>query len=164
MNNYEIKIMDQINKSNNKSLINLKRNTPKLKFKFRKCNECNQNRKNFDETLQICHLCFKAKTIPLSGNKAVDDFVKYTLTNHFIRDGKMEFVTYDNFKDVIFVAEGGFSKIYKANWTDGPITSWNEKKQKYNRKKNKTVVLKELNNSRTLNSKELNEVFYSLIL
>ncbi|RGB22641.1 hypothetical protein C1646_775769 [Rhizophagus diaphanus] len=70
----------------------------------------------------------------------------------------MEFVPFDNFKDVSFVAEGGFSKIYKAIWINGPITNWSEKKQKYNHRKNMTVALKELNNFKNLNSKELNEV------
>ncbi|PKC54903.1 hypothetical protein RhiirA1_476470 [Rhizophagus irregularis] len=47
--------------------------------------------------------------------------------------GEMEFVTYDKFKNLEFIAEGGFSKIYKAIWEDGPITSWNREKFKYNR-------------------------------
>src|SRR4051794_18143500 len=121
--------MDQPNKSNNKSLlINQKQDISKPKFKFRRCNKCNKSRKHFDETQQICHLCFKAKTIPLSGNKVVDKFIRYTLTNISIRYGKMEFVPYDNFRDVSFIAEGGFSKIYKATWIGGPITNWNEGK------------------------------------
>ena len=66
------------------------------------------------------------------------------------------FVPYDRFKNVEFIAEGGFSKIYKATWVDGPITGWSY--QSYNRKKNYTVVLKKLNNSKEITSKELNEV------
>ncbi|RIA85114.1 kinase-like domain-containing protein, partial [Glomus cerebriforme] len=38
----------------------------------------------------------------------------------------MEFVPYDQFKDIKFIAEGGFSKIYKATWIDGPIRGWNK--------------------------------------
>ncbi|PKY55937.1 kinase-like protein [Rhizophagus irregularis] len=146
--------MDQSNKSNKTSLINNQKQnifTPNLIY--RKCNECNKNRKKFDKTQQICHLCIKAKTIPLSGNKVID----------YEKDRRMEFVPFDNFKDVSFVAEGGFSKIYKSIWINGPITNWSEKKQKYNRRKNMTVALKELNNSKNLNSKELNElkIYYS---
>ncbi|GET59459.1 kinase-like domain-containing protein [Rhizophagus irregularis DAOM 181602=DAOM 197198] len=156
--------MDQSNKSNKTSLINNQKQnifTPILIY--RKCNECNKNRKKFDKTQQICHLCIKAKTIPLSGNKVIDDFIRYTQTNNYEKDRRMEFVPFDNFKDVSFVAEGGFSKIYKAIWINGPITNWSEKKQKYNRRKNMTVALKELNNSKNLNSKELNElkIYYS---
>src|SRR2546421_103256 len=45
-----------------------------------------------------------------SGNKIIDDFIKYTLINHE-GIGKMEFVPYFKFNDIEFVAEGGFSKI-----------------------------------------------------
>ena len=65
----------------------------------------------------------------------------------------MEFVPYDQFENVEFIAEGGFSKIYKATWVDVP-----RNKRKRNNKM--TVVLKELNNSKNINSKELNEVKY----
>ncbi|RGB35946.1 hypothetical protein C1646_758715 [Rhizophagus diaphanus] len=35
---------------------------------------------------------------------------------------KMEFVPYDQFKKIEFIAEGKFNKIYKATtWIDGPI-------------------------------------------
>uniref|UniRef100_U9U112 Uncharacterized protein n=1 Tax=Rhizophagus irregularis (strain DAOM 181602 / DAOM 197198 / MUCL 43194) TaxID=747089 RepID=U9U112_RHIID len=39
-----------------------------------------------------------------------------------LRSGEgMEFVPYDRFEDVEFIAEGRFNKIYKATWFDGPI-------------------------------------------
>jgi len=31
----------------------------------------------------------------------------------------MEFVHYDQLEDIEFIAEGGFSKVYKATWIDG---------------------------------------------
>ena len=95
-----------------------------------------------------------------SGNKVIDDFIKYTLINDNKFAGKMEFVPYDRFKNVEFIAEGGFSKIYKATWVDGPIKSWNNEKQSCD--KSRTVVLKKLNSSKGVTSKELNEVtFYT---
>ena len=96
-----------------------------------------------------------------SGNKVIDEFIMYTINNPNESGIKMEFVPYYKFKDVEFIAEGGFSKIYKATWIDGPITDWNEKKQAFNRDGEMTVALKELNNSENINSKELNEVQYS---
>ena len=65
--------------------------------------------------------------------------------------GRMEFVFYDRFKDVEFIAEGGFSKIYKATWVDGPMDFGSS---------NYPVALKKLNNSKNITSKELNEVPY----
>ncbi|GBC09550.1 hypothetical protein RclHR1_08970010 [Rhizophagus clarus] len=140
-----------------------------LKPIFKLCNECNKKRKHLDESYQFCHLCYKAKTVLIpSGNKAVDDFIKYTRINWDVTDAtfKMEFVPYDRFTDIKFIAEGGFSKVYKATWIDGPITSWNYKKQKYRRQGKMFVALKELNNSNNITSNELNElkVFYDFAI
>ncbi|GBC24623.1 uncharacterized protein OCT59_009234 [Rhizophagus irregularis] len=116
------------------------------------CDSCS-NRK---ELIFICNKCYNAKTqFTPSGNGVIDEFIVETLDTMY---GEMEFVSYDKFKDLEFIAEGGFSKVYKAIWEDGPITSWNREKFKYNRQANKTIALKELNNSKDINSKELNEI------
>ena len=67
----------------------------------------------------------------------------------------MEYVPYEQFKNIEFIDEGGFSKIYKATWIDGPVMKYDKK---FYRLKNYTVVLKKLNNSKNITSKELNEV------
>ncbi|RGB42698.1 kinase-like domain-containing protein [Rhizophagus diaphanus] len=88
-----------------------------------------------------------------------------TLSNHNYnyRKAKLEFVSYGKFKDIEFIAEGGFSKIYKATWIDGPISNkWNEEKQEFDRCGRMIVVLKELNNSNNIDSKELNENFFNI--
>jgi hypothetical protein len=128
---------------------------------FTKCNGCNRIRKYLNE-FQICKSCYKPMTAFIqSGNKIVDDFIKYTLTNRNEMAGKMEFVPYDRFKDIEFIAKGGFSKVYKATWIDGPISYWNYKKQKYASYGEIKVVLKKLNNFKCINSEGLNEVRYS---
>jgi hypothetical protein len=108
----------------------LKRKSQKKKIapkqNYKKCDECNRKRKNFDKVHKICHICYKARTIFISSeNKLIDDFIKYTLINNYDkRNGKMEFVPYDRFVNIELIAEGGFGKIYKAIWTDGPISKW----------------------------------------
>ena len=75
----------------------------------------------------------------------------------------MEFVSYLKFSNIEFVAEGGFSKIYKTTWIDGPIINYNKMLRDPNRK----VILKKLNNSKNITPKELNEVriiFYSNLM
>jgi len=125
----------------------------------RKCNECDKERLHLDESHQICHTCYKANTIfKLSGNKVIDDFIRRTQIGRCNGMGRMEWVSYDQFKDVQFIAKGGFSTVYEAIWIEGPIKCWNNKKQKYDRNANKKVALKKLNNSNNLTSKELNEV------
>ncbi|GBB88512.1 hypothetical protein RclHR1_15030001 [Rhizophagus clarus] len=142
-----------------------------IKAVSKKCKECNKKRKIFDVEYQICYSCHNLKTIlkpEQSGNKVIDDFIRYTQINHVaIKEGKMEFVSYDQFKNIEFIAEGGFSKVYKATWINGPIFNWNEINRnswKISRWENYTVVLKKLNNSKNITSKELNElqIFYQI--
>ncbi|GBC09331.1 hypothetical protein RclHR1_08780002 [Rhizophagus clarus] len=136
---------------------------------YKKCNECNRKRKTLDESHQICHVCYKIKKLfKSSGNKVIDDFIRHTQVNYVRKeDGKLEIVPYDQFKNIEFIAEGGFSKIYKATWVDGPIRNWDMIKSdnwKITRSNNYTVVLKRLNDSKNITSKELNElkVFYQI--
>ncbi|PKK67868.1 hypothetical protein RhiirC2_558643 [Rhizophagus irregularis] len=133
-------------------------------YKYKKCSECNKKRKFLDESHQLCYICYNIKTIlkpKKSGNKVVDDFIRYTQSNRVAMIGKMEFVPYDQFKNIKFIAEGGFSKIYKATWIDGPVNNWYDNEPdgwNISRDNNYTVALKKLNNSKNITSKELNEV------
>ncbi|PKK78154.1 hypothetical protein RhiirC2_770512 [Rhizophagus irregularis] len=91
----------------------------------------------------------------------VDNIIGNTQVN-FVRGSKsciLEFVSYDQFKNIEFIAEGGFSKIYKAIWVNGPIhRHFYYSTDNIVRKNNYTVVLKKLNNSKNITSKELNEL------
>jgi hypothetical protein len=153
-------------------IVSMEQSSNKLKItsihdvlsEFKKCNRFNRKRKHLNE-FQICKSCCKPmiEFIP-SGNKIVDDFIKYTLTNRNEMAGKLEFVPYDRFKDIEFIVEGGFSKVYKATWIDGPISYWNHKKQKYDSYGEMKVALKKLNNSKNMSSKGLNEVWIFFII
>src|SRR6266542_1511035 len=150
--------------SDDTSLIQPTQTIAKSKYKKKKCNECNKRRKPLDKSHQICHVCYKVKTIykpKQSGNKIIDDFIRHTQVNLVKEKGRMEFVPYEQFKNVVFIAEGGFSEIFKATWINGPISGWNSATQ--SRSPNYTVVLKKLNNSNNITSKELNEVIYSIL-
>ncbi|CAB5366794.1 unnamed protein product [Rhizophagus irregularis] len=118
---------------NDTSSFQLTQTIVKSKYKKEKCNECNKRRSR-DETHQICHI--------------------YTCQL------KLEFVHYEQFKNIEFIVEGGFSKIYKATWVVGPI-NWDNierKSDNISRKPNYTVVLKKINDSKNITSKELNEL------
>jgi hypothetical protein len=135
-----------------------------VKQKLKVCIECNKRKRTFlDESHQICLNCFKAKSVYIpSGNKVIDDFIRSTLIGNSKLKGKMVFVPFEQFKNIEFIAEGGFSKIYKATWISGPpISNWNKKKQSFFKptyNKNYQVVLKKLNSSKVITSKELYEV------
>src|SRR6266480_5776276 len=130
---------------NDTSLIQPTQTIIKKQKKRIHCSECNKKRTPLDESHQICHVCYKTKAVykqKPSGNKIIDDFIKHTQTNYVKTEGKMEFVPHDQFKNIEFIAEGGFSKIYKATWTDGPVGNYNDKRDV--RSPNYTVALKKL--------------------
>ncbi|POG71067.1 hypothetical protein GLOIN_2v1609583, partial [Rhizophagus irregularis DAOM 181602=DAOM 197198] len=84
------------------------------------------------------------------GNKVIDDFISYTLTNGN-EYGRMIFVPYDKFKNIELIGEEGFRTLSYSL-----------------QNKSITVALKKLNNSKNINSKGLNEfdfvnVYYDLI-
>ena len=86
----------------------------KPNLKFEECERCNQKSDYLNEFL-VCNLCYnQIATFTQSGNGVIDNFIRHTL-------GEIEFVSYDKLKNIEFVAEGGFSKIYKATWIDGPL-------------------------------------------
>ncbi len=99
-----------------------------------------------------------------SGNKVVDNFIRYTQIKSDLNfNMMMEFIPYDQFKDIKFIAEVELSKIFKATWIDGPILSWDNKKLNFERSGPRAIALKQLNNSENITSKELNEVQIYLI-
>ncbi|GBB98854.1 hypothetical protein RclHR1_03340015 [Rhizophagus clarus] len=130
----------------------------KPKYKKKKCSGCNKIRTPSIENHQICYTCNQAKKriIP-SGNKVIDDFIKYVQTNSGKRNGKMIFVPYGKFENIELIGEGGFSKIYKATWVDCRISNSGTPIYPI-QNKSVTVALKKLNNSNNITSKELNEL------
>ncbi|SRR6266542_5582029 len=117
-----------------------------------KCIKCNK-RKFSKQVLQICNVCYNALHNQ-NINIVVSNFIKSTHVND--KDAHMYYVPYDQFKEIKYVTSGGFSKIYKGIWIDANISNW----QKYNCCANMTVVLKELNGSKNMTYKELNEVIF----
>ncbi len=76
----------------------------------------------------------------------------------------MEFISYNQFKDIEFIAEGGFSKVYKVIWIDSYIDDWDEKRLNFKQVSSIQVAFKKLNNSENITSKELNEVYFLIII
>jgi serine/threonine protein kinase len=106
----------------------------------------------------ICIICYQADLLyKPSGNKIIDEFISYTQINFVQESSRMIFIPFDQFKNIQKIGKGGFSNIYKAIWINGP-PYWNEEKEDFEYKDSITVALKQLNNSKNITSKELNEV------
>jgi hypothetical protein len=96
-----------------------------------------------------------------SGNKDVDKFIQnnqLTAKNYY---QLLEWIPYERFYKIEYIAEGGFGKVYKANWKDGYISHWDTNKNQWRRhsqNRNDFVALKSLDNSQNVRLEFLNEV------
>src|SRR5688572_342818 len=87
----------------------------------KRCIQCNKVRKPF-EGHKVCQFCFKSNILYRpSGNKFVDDFVRNLQINSRRIVETIEFVPYNQFKDIKFIAE---FQSYRATWIDGNIENW----------------------------------------
>ncbi|CAB4414716.1 unnamed protein product [Rhizophagus irregularis] len=124
------------------------------------CGECNEpgtgknwcqpcNAKRFKDN-------FKNWT---SGNKDIDEFIQQSQLNAVYYKKCLEWIPFEKFQDITYIAEGGFGKIYSARWPEGYIENWDIKNQKWYRYKYyDKYALKSLNNSSNISSDFLNEI------
>ena len=92
-----------------------------------------------------------------SGNKIVDDFIRnLQIKSNEISD-IVEFIPFNQFKDIEFIDK---VNSYEATWINGNIHSWNKKNMNFERSGPVQVILKRVNNSENITTKELNEVIY----
>jgi hypothetical protein len=140
-----------------------------LRFRYKTfglCNECNQPKTD----RYWCRPCnfqrnFKNWT---SGNEEIDKFIRETQLKATYSKEVLEWIEFDRFEDVKYLARGGFGTTYKAIWKDGPIERWDPKNNQWIRIKtcgshlNYPVALKSLHNSKNSVSEFLREVRYIL--
>ncbi|RIA86296.1 kinase-like domain-containing protein [Glomus cerebriforme] len=123
------------------------------------CGECNEpgtgffwcqpcNAKRFKDN-------FKNWT---SGNQDIDKLIQQSQLNAVSCGKFLEWIPFENFKNVKYIASGGFGKIYSANWPEGYIYYWNIENQEWKRNSNRNVALKSLDNSSNISAEFLNEI------
>ena len=95
-----------------------------------------------------------------SGNVDIDKFIQDTQSQLSANKYHLlEWIPYNRFYDIEYIAKGGFGKVYRANWIDGYIRKWDIKNQNWIRYyPNKFVALKSLNHSKNVTLEFLNEV------
>ncbi|GES78647.1 kinase-like domain-containing protein [Rhizophagus clarus] len=105
--------------------------------------------------------------------KLSDDLIlnEHKLHNGLCKESKdeseiLEWIDYDRFEVIKYLAEGGFETIYKATWKDGFIERWDSENNQWKRSKfwfekheNFPVDLKCLHNSQDITSDFLREVY-----
>ncbi|EXX75398.1 kinase-like domain-containing protein [Rhizophagus irregularis DAOM 181602=DAOM 197198] len=127
------------------------------------CDNCNQPKTNY----RYCWPCnsqhfkqnFKNWT---SGNHEVDKFIQKAQLKAKVKHHIIEWIEYDKFEDVEYLAKGGFGTTFKAVWKDGPI--WNYYNNQWDRDDKTKVALKCLHNSQNIKADFLKEVESSILL
>ena len=124
-----------------------------------KCIECNQIYSGY-EWCQTCNskrfqLNFNNWT---SGNSDIDTFIQRIQLSAKNNNQILEWLPYNKFYDIEYIAEGGFSKVYKAKWKGGYIKSWDVIKHQWKRYCPEFVALKNLNKSQNITLEFINEV------
>ncbi|POG78652.1 kinase-like domain-containing protein [Rhizophagus irregularis DAOM 181602=DAOM 197198] len=125
------------------------------------CKKCNQPKRNY----WYCNYChfqpnFKNWT---SGNHDVDEFIQIAQLKARKVKQIIEWIEYDKFEDVEYLAKGGFGTTFKAVWKDGP---WKTKyiNDPWERKGETKVALKCLHNSQDIATDFLKEVESNILV
>jgi hypothetical protein len=128
---------------------------------FGLCEECNRL-KICNYWCNYCHfqLNFKNWT---SGNNDVDEFIQKSQLKAENTDKIVEWIEYDNFEYVEYLAKGGFGTTYKAMWNMGYILEWDYNNNQWKRTGQRRVALKCLHSSQGITTEFLKEVRYFLI-
>src|ERR1043165_1865051 len=89
------------------------------------CHECSQLNTG-DDWCQSCNSKrfqndFNKWT---SGNKEIDEFIQKFQSNATRCEEVLEWIPYEKFSDIEYLAKGGFGTVHKAYWIDGHILHW----------------------------------------
>ena len=93
-----------------------------------------------------------------SGNKEIDEFIQKFQLNATRYEEVLEWIPYEKFSDIEYLAKGGFGTVHKAKWIDRHIDNLNISQNKWDRTGNVYIVLKCLNNSQNITTDFLQEV------
>jgi hypothetical protein len=92
-----------------------------------------------------------------SGNNDIDKFIQDAQKSY--TNNLLEWIPYDRFYDIEYIAKGGFGTVYRAYLNDGFITDWDDLNKKWKRNSNDILVaLKSLDNSKNIATEFINEV------
>src|SRR5947207_6571368 len=120
------------------------------------CEECNQKNTGYN----WCKAC-NAKPFQQnfekwsSGNVDIDKFIQEAQLSANNFNKVLEWIPYDRFYDIEYIAKGGFGRVYRAK-IDGRIHKWDNKNQNWKRFGCNIVALKSLNNSKNVTLEFLN--------
>ena len=128
------------------------------------CKKCKQPNTGCDHWCQPCTSKYFQQNFQnwTSGNHDIDKFIQKAQLKVKSTQQIIEWIEYDRFENVEYLAKGGFGTTYKAIWKDGDINYWDSENDQFNREKDDEkghpVALKCLHNSQDITVEFLREV------
>src|ERR1043166_9515973 len=103
--------------------------------KYGLCEECSQPNTGTGLWCQPCNSKHFQQEFNkwTSGNKEIDEFIQKFQLNATRFEEVLEWIPYENFEDVEYLAKGGFGTVHKAKWIDGYIRYWDITQNKWKR-------------------------------
>ncbi|POG75270.1 kinase-like domain-containing protein [Rhizophagus irregularis DAOM 181602=DAOM 197198] len=86
-----------------------------------------------------------------SGNDDIDNLIQKCQMSTFDPNVIVEWIPYNNLKNIKYLTKGGYSEIYTAEWIDGHFIEWDSNQQQLKRFGEQYVVLKRLENVESAN-------------
>src|SRR5438045_539452 len=98
------------------------------------CPDCNQSNTGW----KWCHNCNSKRFQQnfnkwTSGNELIDNFIQDAQLKERNKNQIIEWIPYNRFRNIQYLAQGGFSIVYKAIWSDGWIENWDKEKHQWKR-------------------------------
>ncbi|RIA88671.1 kinase-like domain-containing protein, partial [Glomus cerebriforme] len=112
-----------------------------------------------------CEFCVRKYLISnfsnwTSGSNTIDDLLQKCQKESLIPYMIVEWIPYDRLQNLEFLAKGGCTDIYTADWIDGCYKEWDFKEKKLKRSGPCKVVLKKLENIENSNRTWLEEALF----
>ncbi|GBC20346.2 kinase-like domain-containing protein [Rhizophagus irregularis DAOM 181602=DAOM 197198] len=149
-----------------KSLIDKLITDKELNKRYKKNRLC-KNCKQINTRYNWCQPCVSKRFQQnlknwTSGNHDVDEFIQKAQLKTKDKEHIVEWIEYDKFEDVEYLAKGGFGTTFKAVWKDGPIRNCDD--NQWNRDGKTKVALKCLHNSQGITAEFLKEVESNILV
>ncbi|CAB4395315.1 unnamed protein product [Rhizophagus irregularis] len=128
--------------------------------KFGECAECKRPNTGDDNWCQSCNSeHFRSQFDKWrSENENIDKIIRNAQLSAKNSKYVLEWIPYNKFKNVDYVAKGGYGTIYSAKWSDGHILGWDKNLNRWKRYGTDLVALKRIHNSQFVTMEFLDQI------
>ncbi|RIA87174.1 hypothetical protein C1645_878195 [Glomus cerebriforme] len=127
---------------------------------FGECTECKRPNTGIDNWCLSCNSeHFRSQFNNWTSlNDNIDKIIKNSQLSAKNSNYVLEWIPYEKFKDVKYLAKGGYGTVYSAYWSDGHILGWDKKLNQWKRYGKDLVALKRLHNSQFITIEFLDQI------